>query len=159
MSDVRIAVIGLGYVGLPLAVALSAKFPVVGFDVNADRIAELREGRDRTGEIDTEALSGSSLRLTDDIADSAGCNLFIVTVPTPVDDANRPDFGPVLSACQLVGSILAPGSIVVFESTVYPGATEDICGPALEHASGLRVAADFQLGYSPVIGSMGLPIS
>jgi len=149
MSDVRIAVIGLGYVGLPLAVALSAKFPVVGFDVSADRIAELREGRDRTGEIDTEALSGSSLRLTDDIADSAGCNLFIVTVPTPVDDANRPDFGPVLSACQLVGSILAPGSIVVFESTVYPGATEDICGPALEHASGLRVAADFQLGYSP----------
>src|SRR5690348_6794463 len=128
MSDVRIAVIGLGYVGLPLAVALSVKFPVVGFDVSPNRIAELREGKDRTGEIEQAALAASSIRLSEAVADAADCNLFIVTVPTPVDDANRPDFGPVLSACEMVGSVISPGSIVVFESTVYPGATEEICG-------------------------------
>lgn len=144
-----IAVIGLGYVGLPLAVALARHFPTVGYDLDATRIAELRDGHDRTGEIDATRMSGSSLTLTDDDAAIAGAEVYIVTVPTPVDENNEPDLGLIRSACASVGKMLSPGNIVVFESTVYPGVTDDICGPALAEASGLVCGVDFFLGYSP----------
>lgn len=149
MNEERIAVIGLGYVGLPLAVALARKFDTVGFDISERRIAELRQGNDSTREISTEALLASSLKLTADAADIAGRNIYVATVPTPIDHANRPDFRAVLSACELVGKAMASGAIVVFESTVYPGATEEVCGPALEGTSGLKCGVDFKLGYSP----------
>jgi UDP-N-acetyl-D-galactosamine dehydrogenase len=144
-----IAVIGLGYVGLPLAVALSKKAEVVGFDVNAKRVDELGRGVDSTNEVAPSDLQRSSLKLTADPGRLAGRNIYIVTVPTPIDEANRPDFTAMLKACALVGPVLSPGAIVVFESTVYPGVTEEICGPALEHASGLKCGTDFKLGYSP----------
>jgi UDP-N-acetyl-D-galactosamine dehydrogenase len=145
----KIAVIGLGYVGLPLSVALAQKFDTVGFDISTRRVDELRNGQDSTHEITAEALKASSLQLTADSASLAGRTIYIVTVPTPIDEANRPDFKAILSACTLVGPALSPGAVVVFESTVYPGVTEEICGPALEKASGLRCGVDFTLGYSP----------
>ena len=148
MSE-KIAVIGLGYVGLPLAVALARRHDVVAFDISSGRIDALRQGIDLTNEVAAEDLRGTQLRLTNDPKDLNGREIFIVTVPTPIDEANRPDFGAVLSACELVGPALTKGSIVVFESTVYPGATEEICAPALESASGLRSGEDFKLGYSP----------
>ncbi len=148
MQD-RIAVIGMGYVGLPLSVALARKFDTVGFDIDPQRIEELKRGDDRTHEVSAETLASSTLRLTTDPTDLAQRDIFIVTVPTPIDHANRPDFKAVLGACQLVGGAMRPGAIVVFESTVYPGATEEICGPALEKASGLKCGVDFKLGYSP----------
>ncbi len=144
-----IAVVGLGYVGLPLAVALARHFPTVGYDLDGIRIAELREGHDRTGEIDAARMSDSSLTVTDDGADIAGAEIYIVTVPTPVDDQNEPDLSLIRAACASVGKMLSPGNIVVFESTVYPGVTDDICGPALAAASGLVCGQDFFLGYSP----------
>jgi UDP-N-acetyl-D-glucosamine/UDP-N-acetyl-D-galactosamine dehydrogenase len=156
----RIAVIGLGYVGLPLAVELARHFPTTGFDIDAGRIAELRDGHDRTREVEPGDLRGP-LALTSDTAELPGCQLYIVTVPTPVDARNQPDLGAVLAACRTVGTALRDGMriegaekqpekpIVVFESTVYPGVTEDICGPALEEASGLVCGRDFFLGYSP----------
>ena len=149
MQDERIAVIGLGYVGLPLAVALARKFDTIGFDVSARRVDELRQGNDSTKEIPLDELQASSLQLTTDPASLTGRTIFIVTVPTPIDEANRPDFTAILSACELVGPALAAGAVVVFESTVYPGATEEICGPALETSSGLKCGVDFTLGYSP----------
>jgi UDP-N-acetyl-D-galactosamine dehydrogenase len=145
----KIAVIGLGYVGLPLAVALAGKFDTVGFDISKQRVAELGEGHDSTHEVSAETLKASALQLTSNMSDIRGRDVYIVTVPTPIDDANRPDFGAVLSACELVGKAIAPGAIVVFESTVYPGATEEVCGPALERVSGLKCGIDFKLGYSP----------
>jgi UDP-N-acetyl-D-glucosamine/UDP-N-acetyl-D-galactosamine dehydrogenase len=145
----QIAVIGLGYVGLPLAVALANKFTVTGFDVNAERIAELNGGHDRTGEIKTDVLLASSLALTLDTDAIRDFDIYIVTVPTPVDADNVPDLSPVRAACKTVGAVLKKGSIIVFESTVYPGVTEDICGPALEEISGLKCGVDFHLGYSP----------
>src|SRR5579864_1145337 len=148
-STPRISVVGLGYVGLPLAVALARHFPVTGFDINKRRVAELHDGVDRTDEVPREVLRASSLKPTADDAQLAGSDVFIVTVPTPVDNDNRPDLGAVLGACKTVGKRLAKGAIVVFESTVYPGVTEDICGPALEAASGLTCGRDFLLGYSP----------
>ncbi|MGH6932543.1 MAG: nucleotide sugar dehydrogenase [Dongiaceae bacterium] len=153
-----VAVIGLGYVGLPLAVALAngRVGPVLGFDIKVDRIAELRAGRDRTGEVAAEALKAAladGLAVTGDAARLPGRDIYIVTVPTPVDESNRPDLGALLSACRVVGAALkdspAADQIVVFESTVYPGVTEDICGPALESISGRRAGRDFFLGYSP----------
>jgi len=146
---VKISVIGLGYVGLPLAVAFSRKHDVVGFDVSKQRVADLRSGRDATNEVSAAELASARLTITDDPADIRGCDIFIVTVPTPIDQANRPDFDAMLKACALVGPALSKGSIVVFESTVYPGVTEEICGPALEQASGLKAGVDFRLGYSP----------
>ena len=145
----KIAIVGLGYVGLPLAVALSNKADVLGFDVNPRRVEELKSGFDGTNEIAADVLASSSLQLTNDAQDLKGRSLFIVTVPTPIDDANRPDFGAIMAACKLVGPALTKGSVVVFESTVYPGVTEDICGPALEASSGLACGSDFTLGYSP----------
>ena len=150
MGEEKIAVVGLGYVGLPLAVALAAKHSVVGFDINVDRVAGLKRGNDITHEISAEQLdSVSRLTITSDASAMKGCDIFIVTVPTPIDKANRPDFTALLSACAIVGPNLSNGDIVVFESTVYPGVTEDICGPELERHSGLKAGVDFKLGYSP----------
>ena len=149
MVTERVGVIGLGYVGLPLAVSLARKFDVVGFDINRQRVDELRKGKDATNEVSVADLAASTLAVTADASDLAGRTIYIVTVPTPIDDANRPDFTAILKACEIVGPVLSSGSIVVFESTVYPGVTEEICAPALEAASGLRSGIDFKLGYSP----------
>lgn len=145
----RIVVVGLGYVGLPLAVALAKHFSVVGFDKKRERIEELRQGRDRTGEVGASALRDTSLEMTDDPAAIVARDIYIVTVPTPVDASNRPDLGAVRSACQIVGRALSKGAIVVLESTVYPGVTEEICGAELAAASSLTAGDDFFLGYSP----------
>jgi UDP-N-acetyl-D-galactosamine dehydrogenase len=145
----KIGVVGLGYVGLPLAVALSRKHDVVGFDINATRVDELRGGLDSTHEVSNEELGGAKFAITGDPGELAGCEVFIATVPTPIDNANRPNFAPLLKACELIGPALSEGAIVVFESTVFPGATEEICGPALERSSGLTAGVDFKLGYSP----------
>ena len=144
------AVIGLGYVGLPVALALARKCePVIGFDISQRRIAALREGNDITGEVSTKALRQSRLRLTNDPGALTDASFFIVTVPTPIDAERRPDLGPLQSACALIGPRLRSGSVVVFESTVYPGLTREICGPLLAKASGLEQGVDFKLGYSP----------
>ncbi len=151
MSNIgRIVVVGLGYVGLPVAVALARKYDVIGFDIDTGRIAELREGFDRTREIDVHDLGGSRLELTDKPADCCGADIYIVTVPTPVDDANRPDLTAVLSATRMIAAAMDPARrpTIIYESTVYPGVTEDICGGELERA-GFRRGRDFRLGYSP----------
>ena len=150
-NKMRIVVIGLGYVGLPLAVALAKRFEVVGLDIDRSRIEELRGGRDRTGEIEGDALAASSLMLTSRATEAAGGDVYIVTVPTPVDADNKPDLRPVIGASHAVGKLLegARKPIVVYESTVYPGVTEDICGPILEAESGLKCGENFFLGYSP----------
>jgi UDP-N-acetyl-D-galactosamine dehydrogenase len=145
----RIAIIGLGYVGLPLAVALARHGPTTGYDRDAGRIAELSRGRDRTGEVDALELAASPLALTADPQQLAGHEIFIITVPTPVDAQKVPDLAAVVAACRAVGPALRPGAIVVLESTVYPGATEEVVGPALAASSGLRPGVDFFLGYSP----------
>jgi UDP-N-acetyl-D-galactosamine dehydrogenase len=144
------AIIGLGYVGLPVALALAKEFkPVWGFDISERRLAGLRKGEDVTGEVSTEELRASSLQLTSKPADLADVSFFIVTVPTPIDSERRPDLQPLLSACALIGPVLKPGAVVVFESTVYPGLTREVCGPALAKHSGLKAGVDFKLGYSP----------
>jgi UDP-N-acetyl-D-galactosamine dehydrogenase len=148
-SSPTISVIGLGYVGLPLAVALSRHFPVIGYDIDSRRVGDLKQGIDRSGEVTKAVLDATSLVLSDSIDDTAGSDLFIITVPTPVDDANRPDLSIVESACGDVGRVIGPGAIVVLESTVYPGVTENVCGPRIEVASGLVCGRDFFLGYSP----------
>jgi UDP-N-acetyl-D-galactosamine dehydrogenase len=147
----QIVVVGLGYVGLPLAVALARSFSVVGLDIDEKRVEELRLGIDRTHEVDSEKLAASPLRLTSRAADAAGADIYIVTVPTPVDDDKKPDLGPVLSATRSLATLLDPARkpIVVYESTVYPGVTEDVCGPLIEKESGLQRGRDFFLGYSP----------
>jgi UDP-N-acetyl-D-galactosamine dehydrogenase len=146
----RIAVIGLGYVGLPVALAFARKFPgTVGFDVDAEKVRELARGHDRNQEVPAAALEASSLKITSDPADLAGATFFVVAVPTPVDRNNVPDLGPVVKASETVGGALAKGAVVVYESTVYPGVTEEICGPLLARASGLTAGRDFTLGYSP----------
>lgn len=144
-----VVVVGLGYVGLPLAMALAKYGAVLGFDISGERIAELKRGYDRTAEVPSEVLASSALGFTDDPAEIDGSGVLIVTVPTPVGEDNRPDLSAVLAASDTVGRALKPGAIVVYESTVYPGVTEDICGPALEAASGLTCGKDFFLGYSP----------
>jgi len=149
-SHERIAVIGLGYVGLPVALAFAKRYPgTVGFDVDPRRVAELRAGHDRTGECSSVELRAAALELSADPGVLAGATFIVVAVPTPVDESNRPDLGALRSACALLGPQLAKGAVVVFESTVYPGATEDVCGPELARASGLRCGVDFALGYSP----------
>jgi UDP-N-acetyl-D-galactosamine dehydrogenase len=150
MDEVRIGVIGLGYVGLPLAVAFSAHLPVTGFDIDPDRITALKSGQDTTLETSSQELTNARhLHLTSDPADLAGCNTYIVTVPTPIDTMKRPDLGPLRAASQTVGRVMAPGDVVIFESTVYPGATEEDCIPVIEAVSGLRFNVDFFAGYSP----------
>ena len=150
MDSERIAVVGLGYVGLPVAVAFARKLPgTIGFDVDEGRVRELASGRDRTGEVEESQLLASGLRVTADPAELRDRTLFIVAVPTPIDSNRKPDLGFLRSASRTVGEQLTPGAVVVFESTVYPGVTEEICGPILEEASGLRCGVDFKLGYSP----------
>lgn len=144
-----VVVVGLGYVGLPLAMALAKHGAVLGFDISGERIGELKRGYDRTAEVPSEALASSALGFTDNPAEIDGSGVLIVTVPTPVGEDNRPDLSAILAASDTVGRALKPGAIVVYESTVYPGVTEDICGPALEAASGLTCGKDFFLGYSP----------
>jgi UDP-N-acetyl-D-galactosamine dehydrogenase len=146
----RIAVIGLGYVGLPVAVSFArAGVPVVGFDVDATRIAELNEGKDRTREVEADDLRHPSLTFSADVAAIRNSDFYIVTVPTPIDDARRPDLGAMMSASRSVGTALKKGDIVVYESTVYPGAVEEECIPVLEQASRLKGGIDFTVGYSP----------
>jgi len=150
MISERTAIIGLGYVGLPVAIAFARRATqVVGFDISTRRIEALDRGEDWTGEVPDAEVAASGIRFTSDPAELAGASFFVVTVPTPVDGQKRPDLEPLRSACAVIGPHLSPGSVVVFESTVFPGATEEICGPALEVASGLKCGADFTLGYSP----------
>lgn len=155
VSEQVVTVIGLGYVGLPLAVALARHVPTTGMDVSVQRIAELRNGFDRTGEIESDRLGAGLLKLTDDPAACPPSDFYIVTVPTPIDDANRPDLSIVEAASRTVATMLpaavAAGKrpVVVYESTVYPGVTEELCAPLLEQVSGLRCGTDFSLGYSP----------
>jgi UDP-N-acetyl-D-galactosamine dehydrogenase len=145
----KIAVIGLGYVGLPVALAFARKVPgTIGFDIDARRVADLARGHDWTGETSAEELK-VPIKLTADEADLKGVTMFIVCVPTPIDRERRPDFRPLVSASRTVGQSLSQGAVVVYESTVYPGATEDICGPVLEEISGLKCGSDFKLAYSP----------
>ncbi len=147
--DRSIAVVGLGYVGLPLAVAFGKKAPVIGFDISRRRIEELQRREDHTHEVSPADLAESQVEYTTDPAALKRADFIIVTVPTPVDDARQPDLSCLVSASELVGPQLRPGAIVVFESTVYPGVTEDVCVPALERASGRVCGRDFKVGYSP----------
>jgi UDP-N-acetyl-D-galactosamine dehydrogenase len=150
LKDSRIGIIGLGYVGLPLAVAFGRKFPTLGFDIDANRVAELKAGKDGTLEVSAADLGAvDQLTYSASADDLAGCNTFVVTVPTPIDRHKRPDLRPLESASRTVGEALGKGDVVIFESTVYPGATEEVCVPILEHISGLRFNTDFFVGYSP----------
>ncbi|HET6724700.1 MAG TPA: Vi polysaccharide biosynthesis UDP-N-acetylglucosamine C-6 dehydrogenase TviB [Gammaproteobacteria bacterium] len=150
VDSARIAIVGLGYVGLPLATEFGKQFPTLGFDTKSERIAELRNHRDRTLEVSPEELAASKqLRYTDSPDELADCNVFIVTVPTPIDKYRRPDLGPLESASRTLGGVIKPGSVVIFESTVYPGATEEVCMPIIERGSGLKYNRDFFAGYSP----------
>ena len=146
----RIGVVGLGYVGLPLAMAFGRERDTVGFDISGARVAALRAGHDATGETTKEDFAAAKkLRLSDSFEDLRGCNTYIVTVPTPIDAANRPDLRPLKTASEAIGKVLARGDVVVYESTVYPGCTEEVCVPILERSSGLRFNEDFFAGYSP----------
>jgi UDP-N-acetyl-D-galactosamine dehydrogenase len=148
-KNITVSVVGLGYVGLPVAVAFGKKRRTIGFDINARRVADLKAGSDKNKEVSTQELKSADILFTSDIADLKKANFHIVAVPTPVDNANVPDMGLVLRASETVGKALKKGDIVVYESTVYPGATEDDCAPVLEKASGLKCGVDFFLGYSP----------
>ena len=149
-KDINLAVIGLGYVGLPLAVEFSKHYPVTGFDLNENRIKELKDGFDRTNEVEENALlNASNLALSSSINAIKDANVYIVTVPTPVDKNNNPDLNPLKSASEIAGKVLDKGNVVIYESTVYPGATEEICVPILEKESGLKYIAEFSCGYSP----------
>jgi len=147
----KICIVGLGYVGLPLAIAFAEKFQVVGFDVNDERIRELKDGRDRTLEVEDALLKSvkSNIIYTDDIQDAGSCDIYIVTVPTPVDGTNRPDLTHLIESSRSIGLVLKRGDIVIYESTVYPGVTEDVCAPELERVSKLKFNLDFFCGYSP----------
>jgi UDP-N-acetyl-D-galactosamine dehydrogenase len=147
LADIRIGVIGLGYVGLPHAVYLSRYFPVVGLDIDAGRVGELSRGVDRTHEVtDEEFAAVKELSYTADIEDLRACNFYIVTVPTPVDQAKRPDLSALVAASRAVGKVISPGDIAVYESTVFPGATEEVCVPEVEKVSGLTFNQDFFAG-------------
>ena len=150
LQNKKVSIIGLGYVGLPLAVEFGKTFNVIGFDINVTRIEELRNGHDRTLEVSKDDLKLSShLKFSNNVSDIADCKIFIVTVPTPIDVANRPDLTPLIRASETVGKVLKQGDIVIYESTVYPGATEEVCVPVLEKTSGLKFNNDFFCGYSP----------
>lgn len=159
MTKHKISIIGLGYVGLPLAVEFGKKYPTVGFDINQNRVNELNSGKDSTLEVTNEYLQsvldgkdceeGSSMKFSYDASDIADSNIYIVTVPTPVDNYNRPDLTPLYKASETVGKVLSKGDIVIYESTVYPGVTEEECVPVLERVSGMKFNEDFYCGYSP----------
>ena len=150
MNNKKICLVGLGYVGLPLAVAFAEKFQVIGFDVSPLRIKELKNGHDKTLEIDDKLLNSvkNNITYTLNIQDAKDCNIYIVTVPTPIDKVNRPDLTPLIESSKIIGSVLSK-DIVIYESTVYPGVTEDICVPELEESSGMKFNRDFYCGYSP----------
>lgn len=149
MSD-TIAILGLGYVGLPVALAFARKFAgTIGFDVDVTKVKELARGFDRNGEVAKEILDATPLKVTSELADLAKATFYVVAVPTPVDEHNVPDLGPVIRASETVGKVLKKGDVVVYESTVYPGVTEEVCGPMLAKVSGLEQGKDFKLGYSP----------
>jgi UDP-N-acetyl-D-galactosamine dehydrogenase len=150
-ASLHIVVIGLGYVGLPLAVALARQFETTGFDIDSGRIAELRDGHDRTREVEAEVLAATTLKLVDQAAQCAAADVYIITVPTPVDEQNTPDLSAVMAATRTVAGLIDPKKrpTIVYESTVYPGVTEDLCGPEVERAAGLKRGRDFRLGYSP----------
>ena len=150
LTEVKLGVIGLGYVGLPLAVEFGKKYPVVGFDINQSRISELVSGKDFTLEVDSQELQDAIyLSYSNDVEQLKACNVFIVTVPTPVDEYNRPDLTPLIKASQMLATVIKKGCMVIFESTVYPGATEEDCVPIIEKISGLKFNQDFFAGYSP----------
>ncbi len=150
LENLNIGIIGLGYVGLPLAVEFGKQFTTVGFDINSPRIKELKAGIDNTLEVEAELLrSATKLSFTDNLNDIKPCTVYIVTVPTPIDKHKRPDFSPLESASKTVGKIIKKGDVVIYESTVYPGATEEVCVPIIESVSGLRFNHDFYVGYSP----------
>jgi len=150
LNDIRLGIIGLGYVGLPLSVEFSREMPVIGFDINSDRIKDLMQGIDVTNEVDTnDLLNLTNLVFSNNIDDLSTCNCYIVTVPTPIDQFNQPNLEPLLSASKMLGKIIEKGDIIIFESTVYPGATEEDCAPVIEEYSGLIFNKDFFLGYSP----------
>lgn len=153
LSDIKICVIGLGYVGLPLARLFSTKFPTIGFDINASRVESLMQGHDATLEVEDallqEAIQKHGFRCTSSLDDIRGCNVYIVAVPTPVDDNNRPDLRPLQGASEVVGKVMSHGDIVVYESTVYPGVTEEECLPVIERITGFTLNADYYAGYSP----------
>jgi UDP-N-acetyl-D-galactosamine dehydrogenase len=145
-----IAIIGLGYVGFPLAVEFGKQYPTLGFDIDATRISELNRGYDRTQEVsDAQLKASSQLKFSSELNDLSACNTFIVTVPTPIDHFKKPDLGPLLKASEMIGSVLKKGDVVIYESTVYPGCTEEDCVPVLEKRSGLKFNEDFFCGYSP----------
>ena len=150
LKDTRIGIIGLGYVGLPLAVELGKHYPTKGLDINTPRVAELQAGKDSTLEVDADELKlAAQLIYTSNPDDLADCNVYIVTVPTPIDSAKRPDLSPLIGASHAIGKLLTKGDVVIYESTVYPGATEEVCVPILEAESGLSFNQDFFAGYSP----------
>ena len=150
LENLKLAIVGLGYVGLPLAVEFGKKRPVVGFDINEKRINELKSGHDHTLETESEELQAAKLlSFTTSLDDLGKCNCFIVTVPTPIDEHNQPDLTPLIKASETIGKVLKHGDIVIYESTVYPGATEEDCVPVLEKLSGLKFNEDFYAGYSP----------
>jgi UDP-N-acetyl-D-galactosamine dehydrogenase len=149
-NNKKIAIIGLGYVGLPLAVEFGKKYTTIGYDIDRRRIDELQKGIDRTLEVDADELKASSgLMLTNDLSPVGEAQIFIVTVPTPVDKSKSPDLRPLIGASHMIGRLLKKGDIVIYESTVYPGCTEEDCVPVLEAASGLKFNIDFFCGYSP----------
>lgn len=150
VSEAKLAIIGLGYVGLPLAVEFGKKYKTVGFDINEARVAELKGGNDSTLEVDSDELrQAAQLSYTTDLSDIADCDVYIVTVPTPIDDHKRPDLTPLEKSSESVGKVLSKDNVVIYESTVYPGATEEVCIPILEQMSGLTFNKDFFAGYSP----------
>ena len=149
LEKLKICIVGLGYVGLPLAVEFSKKFPVIGFDINSRRVQELRNGEDITKEVNLESIVNSNLFFTDNESILKDCNCFVITVPTPVDKHKQPDLRPLLSASKIVGKSIGKDDLIIYESTVYPGATEEECVPVLEETSGLVYNRDFFVGYSP----------
>ena len=150
LKDKKIVIIGLGYVGLPLAVEFGKKYPVIGFDINQKRISDLTDGDDKTLEVaPSELVLAKNLSFASDPAALKECSIFIITVPTPIDSANRPDLTPLIKASETVGRAISVGSVVIYESTVYPGCTEEVCVPVLEKFSGLKFNKDFYCGYSP----------
>jgi len=150
LENTKIAIVGLGYVGLPLAVEFGKRYDTLGFDINATRVEQLRTGLDTTLEVDADELAAASrLRFSASLDDIRTCNVYIVTVPTPIDSAKRPDLTPLIKASEALGKVIKAGDVVVYESTVYPGCTEEVCVPILEKVSGLRYNLDFFAGYSP----------
>jgi UDP-N-acetyl-D-galactosamine dehydrogenase len=145
----KLAVIGLGYVGLPIALEFARKIKVVGFDINRKRIELMREGKDPSNELESDKFNGTDIYFTADLEDLRDVKFFVIAVPTPINSSNLPDLGPVLKASETVGKVIKKGDYVVYESTVYPGCTEDDCVPVLEGLSGLKGVEDFKFGYSP----------